>query len=164
METQALNIFIVDDNKSMVAGLKHYIQNRFGNRANISTFYDGESCLEKIDRTTHIVILDYFLGGKNGLEILKEIKNINPNTEVIMLSSNDDIGLRIASFKIGVTDYVIKGPSSWKKITSVINHIITAPIRLIVREFGVSKFMAIFLVTFITMGAIVAGFLYLMPK
>ena len=31
METQTLNLFIVDDNKSMVAGLKHYIQTKFGN-------------------------------------------------------------------------------------------------------------------------------------
>lgn len=161
MQTQGLNLFIVDDNKSMVAGLKQYIQNKFGNSVNISTFYSGESCLEKVDKNTHIVILDYFLDEKNGLETLKEIKEINPDTEVIMLSSNDDIGLRIESFKVGATDYVIKGPSSWKKITMVIHHIITTPIRIIVREFGVSKFMAIFLMTFITMGLIVAFVLYL---
>lgn len=163
METQELNLFIVDDNKSMVAGLKHYIQNRFGSRVKISTFYDGESCLGKIDRNTHIVILDYFLGGKNGLEILKEIKNRNSETEVIMLSSNDDIGLMIESFKIGAKDYVIKGPSSWKKVSSIINYIVTAPIRIIVREFGVSKYMAIFLMTFVTMGIVVALVLHFTP-
>jgi len=155
MITQGINLFIVDDNKSMVTALKQYLNNRFGVSLKISTFYDGESCIAKIDKETHIVILDYFLTGKNGIEILKSIKKINPRTEVIMLSSNNDIGLAIESFRIGARDYVIKGPSSWKKVNKLINKIITEPIRLMVREFGVPKFMFIFFITFIIMGTIV---------
>ena len=155
METQGLNLFIVDDNKSMVTALKQYLQNKFGLDIKISTFYDGESCLEKVNKDTHIVILDHFLNGKNGLEVLKLIKAKSPKTEVIMLSSNEDIALAIDSFRAGAKDYVIKGPSSWKKITKLVSHIITEPIRIIIREFGVSKYMAIFLLTFLTMGIVV---------
>ncbi|MBL7937328.1 MAG: response regulator [Bacteroidia bacterium] len=162
METQKLNLFIVDDNKSMVVALKQYLQNRFGLDVNISTFYDGESCLEKIDKNTHIVILDHFLNGKNGLEVLKEIKEINPKTEVIMLTSNEDISLAIQSFRAGATDYVVKGPSSWKKITKLVYHVISEPVRIIVREFGVSKFVAIFLLTFLTMAIVVFTVLHSM--
>ena len=155
METQKLNLFIVDDNKSLVTALKQYLQTKFEGNINITTFYDGESCLEKINQYTDMVILDHFLNGKNGLEVLKEIKQINPKTEVIMLSSNEDIALAIQSFRAGATDYVVKGPSSWKKLTKLVHHVITVPIRIIVREFGVSKFMAIFLLTFLTMAAVV---------
>jgi len=164
METQKLNLFIVDDNKSMVAALKQFLLNKFGANINITTFYDGESCLEKINQYTDMVILDHYLNGKNGLEVLKEIKEINPKTEVIMLSSNEDIALAIQSFRAGAKDYVIKGPSSWKKLTKLVNHIISEPIRIIVREFGVSKFMAIFLLTFLTMGAVVFFVLQSMHK
>lgn len=160
METQKLNLFIVDDNKSMVVALKQQLQSRFGLDLNIKTFYDGESCLENIDNNTHIVILDHFLNGKNGLEVLKEIKEINPKTEVIMLTSNEDITLAIQSFRAGATDYVVKGPSSLKKITKLVYQVITEPIRIIVREFGVSKFMAIFLLTFLLMGVVVTCVLY----
>lgn len=163
METQKLNLFIVDDNKSLVAALKQYLQNKFEANINITTFYDGESCLEKVNQYTDMVILDHFLNGKNGLEVLKEIKEINPKTEVVMLTSNEDIALAIESFKAGATDYVVKGPSSWKKLTKLIHHVITEPIRIIVREFGVSKFMAIFLLTFLTMGAVVFFVLHNMP-
>lgn len=163
METQRLNLFIVDDNKSMVAALKQFLQNKFGANINITTFYDGESCLEKINEYTDVVILDHYLNGKNGLEVLKEIKEINPKTEVIMLSSNEDIALAIQSFRAGAKDYVIKGPSSWKKLTKLVHHVITEPIRIIVREFGVSKFVAIFLLTFLTMGAVVFFVLHNMP-
>jgi DNA-binding NtrC family response regulator len=156
MEAQGLNLFIVDDNKLLVTDLKHYLQTRFGVGVNISTFNDGESCLEKVDKTTNIVILDYYLDGKNGLEILKEIKEKNEKTEVIMFSSNEDIVLAIQAFREGAKDFVIKGQGSWTKITKLVNHIITEPIRLMAREFGVSKFVATFIFTFIIMGITVA--------
>jgi DNA-binding NarL/FixJ family response regulator len=155
METQGINLFIVDDNELMLMDLKYYLQNKFGVSVRISTFVDGESCLEKVDKETHIVILDYFLEGKNGLEILKSIKSINPKTEVIMLSGNEDIATAIETFRAGANDYVVKGVGSWKKITKIVNYIITEPIRIMVREFGVPKYMAIFLFTFVGMGILV---------
>ena len=74
MKNQRLNIFIVDDNKLLVISLKKYLENRFGSSVNITTFNDGESCLEHINENTNMVILDYFLDGenvkaKNGIEI-----------------------------------------------------------------------------------------------
>lgn len=164
MVTDVLNLYIVDDNVSMVTALKHYLQKRFGHGLKISTFYSGESCLKKINKDTDIVILDYYLNGKNGLETLKSIKEINPETEVIMLSSNEDVAMAIESFKEGARDYIVKGPSAWKKLAALINNIFTAPIRIIVREFGVSKFTAIFLLTFITMGIVVIVVLKLFPN
>ncbi|CAN5378665.1 hypothetical protein BH10BAC1_BH10BAC1_06580 [soil metagenome] len=152
MHTQGINLFIVDDNKLLVTDLKNYLQGRFGLGINVSTFHNGESCIEKVDHETHIVILDYFMEGKNGLDTLKSIKEINPKTEVIMLSGNEDIAIAIESFRVGANDYVVKGAGSWKKISKIVEQIATAPIRLLVREFGVSKFMAIFLMTFVTMG------------
>jgi DNA-binding NarL/FixJ family response regulator len=160
MQTQGINLFIVDDNALAVTSLKHYLQTKFGVSVRISTFRDGESCLKKVDKDTHIVILDYFMEGKNGLETLKLIKDINPNTEVIMLSSNEDISLAIESFRMGAKDYVVKGQGSLKKISKLVNFIITEPVRLLVREFGVSKYVAIFLLTFVVMGTAVFIALY----
>ncbi|MBA3663078.1 MAG: response regulator [Bacteroidetes bacterium] len=154
MNTSALNLFIVDDNMLTVTDLKYYLQNRFGTGINISTFSDGDSCLKKVDKETNVVILDYFMEGKNGLETLKLIKDINPKTEVIMLSGNDDIGIAIDSFRLGATDYVTKGQGSLKKITKLVYYIITAPIRILGEEFGVSKFVAVLLTTFIALGII----------
>lgn len=155
METQGTNLFIVDDNLLSAEDLKHYLQNRFGKDIIVTTFENGESCLLKVNNETHIVILNYFLEGKNGLEILKSIKKINPNTEVIMLSGKEDIGLAIETFRAGAKDYIIEGSSSWKRISKLVSNILLAPIKIIVREFGVSKFAAIFLTTFISLGAVV---------
>jgi DNA-binding NarL/FixJ family response regulator len=155
MKTQGLNLFIVDDNHLMVTTLKQYLQNKFGLDIRISTFNDGDSCLAKVDQDTNVVILDYYMEGKNGLEVLKAIKEINPKTEVIMLSNNENMALAIETFQAGATDYVVKGSNSWSKISKLVNTIVTAPMRLLVDEFGVSKYMAIFLTTFVTMGVVV---------
>lgn len=160
METQGINLFIVDDNKLLVTDLKHYLQTRFGVSLKISTFDDGESCLKKVDKDTGIVILDYYMVGKDGLETLESIKAINPKTEVIMLSGNEDIAVAIESFRMGANDYVIKGPGSLKKISKVVNYIITAPIRLLVKEFGVSRYMANFVVIFSSMAIMILLALY----
>ena len=152
MNTQGLNLFIIDDNQLMATGLRIYLNNRFGNNLNILTFNTGESALKEVDANTGIVILDYFLEGENGNDILRSIKKINPNTEVIMLSSNEDIAVAIDSFRNGATDYVVKGDKAWKKITSLVYGVITYPVRIMVREWGLNKYIAIFLLTFVIMG------------
>jgi DNA-binding NarL/FixJ family response regulator len=135
MGTQGINLFIVDDNGLVIKELKNCLQTRLGDKVQISTFYDGESCLKKIDGKTHIVILDYFMDGKNGLEILKSIKIINPKTEVIMLSNNEDIAIAVETFRAGAKDYVIKEKGYWKKIIKLIEAIITKPDRITVKGF-----------------------------
>ena len=57
MITQGINLFIVDDNKLLVTDLKHHLQTRFGVSVNVSVFYDGESCLKKVDKDTHLSLI-----------------------------------------------------------------------------------------------------------
>lgn len=149
VQPQALNLFIVDDNNLMVLALKKYLTERFGAGVNISTYRSGEECLEHVDDDTSVVILDYHLEGKNGNEVLRSIKERNPSTEVIMFSSNENIGTAVESLRLGATDFVVKGHSGWKKISQIVNDIITTPLRYIAKEFRVEKFMNIFFLTFI---------------
>lgn len=152
MNTQGLNLFIIDDNQLMATGLRIYLNNRFGTNLNISIFNTGASALTEVDANTAIVILDYQLEGENGNDILKSIKKINPNTEVIMLSSNENIATAIESFRNGATDYVVKGEKAWKKVTSLVYGVITYPVRIMVREWGLNKYLALFILTFVVMG------------
>lgn len=135
METPVLNLFIVDDDKLTANTLQLYLKARFGTGVCISTFYNGESCLKNLGKETNIVILDYFMKDENGLDILKSIKAINPKTEVIMLSGNEDIAVAIELFKAGAKDYVVKGIGAWKKIGNLISTIITKPIQVFIKGF-----------------------------
>jgi DNA-binding NtrC family response regulator len=162
MELQRLNLFIVDENISSSNDLKQYLSKRFGLDLTIYTFTDGDSCLKKVDESTHIVLLDLAQKDKNGLEVLKSIKIINPKTEVIMLASHENVAQAIDTFRAGASGFVIKGQGYLKKISTLIQHIFTEPIRILVREFGISKYMATFLLIFVTMGLAVYGLVHLL--
>lgn len=155
MNYRETKLFIVDGDKSMALGLSQYLTYKFGDNLKISTFTTGESCLEKIDQNTNFVVLAYFLNGKNGNEILKSIKLINPKTEIIMHSSNEDIGIAIDSFRNGASDYMIKGNGARKKISTVISSVVNFPVKLLVHGFGISKYLAMFLLTFAGIGLVV---------
>lgn len=168
MLPQKTNIFIVDNNKLLALSLKKYLINRFDGSINISTFYNGENCLENLDENTNIVIIDYFLDAKeknaaNGIGILKIIKERNPKTEVIMLSRNEDIAVAIEAFRSGATDYVLKGVNAYDRLIALVNTAITEPIRIMVREFGVPKFLMLFLLVFIGMATVVLWVLKRFP-
>jgi DNA-binding NarL/FixJ family response regulator len=102
MEKQRLNLFIVANNALVGNGLRHYLQSRFGGSVRITNFYNSRTCLKKMDKSTQLVVLDYFLSGKSGLETLKCIKAINPDAEVIMHSSSEAVAACIEAFHKGL--------------------------------------------------------------
>lgn len=162
MNTKELNISIVEDNETIGKQLKDYLVKRFGSCIRVSTFRNGESCLDEVDSNTHVVILNHSLEGTNGLEVLKSIKEINTNTEVIMLSDREDIALAIESFQAGANNTVVKGTGSRKKVSVLVKRILMAPIRIIVIELGLSQRIAMFLMSFVTVGIVVLSALYIM--
>lgn len=141
MKTYVLNLFIVDEDNLELTALKNYLDNRFGTTISMSLFNDSESMLKKIERYTNIVIADFSL--EDGNNILHSIKEINPRTEVIMLSDHENIAQEIESFLTGSVDYIIHGEKLWNK-RSLIYKIASSPIRLILRAFGAYKLRAMF--------------------
>ena len=55
-----------------------------------------------------LVFLDISLPDKEGLEVLKEIKSINPQAKVVMLSGLDNSRAREEAEKLGALDYIYK--------------------------------------------------------
>lgn len=55
-----------------------------------------------------IIILDFALYPQDALDRLREIKRLSPDSEVIVLSPNDDVRVAIGAFQAGVADYFLK--------------------------------------------------------
>ena len=55
-----------------------------------------------------IVLSDIKMPGKDGIELLQEIKRLEPETEVIMITGHGDMELAIKSLKYDATDFITK--------------------------------------------------------
>ncbi|HMS51791.1 MAG TPA: response regulator, partial [Chitinophagales bacterium] len=72
---------------------------------------------------------DYFLDGiqenaKTGLDILKQIKAISPDTAVIMLSGQEDMETALETIRNGAYDYIIKSENSNNRLMFTITKLL----------------------------------------
>jgi DNA-binding NtrC family response regulator len=100
------HILLVDDEKTMVKYLsKRLIKKGF----EISIAYNGSDALEQVKAADFdVVLLDVLMPGMNGIDTLKEIKKIKPQTEVIMLTGHASVEVGIEGMKAGAFNYIMK--------------------------------------------------------
>ncbi len=67
-------------------------------------------------KTPQLVLCDVFLPDGNGLEMVKEIKELQPETEVILLTAHGNIPDGVQAIKNGAFDYITKGDDNNKII------------------------------------------------
>ena len=121
-------IFIVEDNEMYAMSLQGFLQTRFPDIKEIKIFRIGELCLMELNRSPSIVIMDYFLNSKykdadNGLEIIKRIKAQKPQTNIIVLSSQEDFNVVLDSIKQYDCIYVQKNHDAFNKVEQFINEL-----------------------------------------
>ena len=114
-------IFIVEDDTFYAELLKNEIEkNRLGE---VISFSSGESFMNNLFKMPDIVLLDHNLGSMKGVDILKKIKSLNPNIQVIILSAQVKMKVAITSLKFGAYDYVEKNDFAFDRIKALIKNI-----------------------------------------
>lgn len=119
-------VFLIDDEPIQNEMLKDYLNERF--LYELITFESGEDALQNMNLRPEIIVLDYHLNNhlpnaKNGIDILKAIKETSPETAVIMLSGQDKIDIAVDTMKYGAFDYVVKGESAFPRIENIMNNL-----------------------------------------
>lgn len=75
----------------------------------VITAEDGQRGIELFQRENPpIVLTDIKMPGMDGVEVLKRIKQINPETEVIVITGHGDMDLAIQSLQLGASDFITK--------------------------------------------------------
>jgi len=98
-------VLIIDDDEKLRKLLKEYLD---GNGFRVVTLADGSDVKKTLQKESpEMVILDIMLPGKDGLEVLKEIRMDNP-IPVIMLTAKGDQTDRIVGLELGADDYLPK--------------------------------------------------------
>jgi DNA-binding NarL/FixJ family response regulator len=117
-------ILLIDDHEVVRAGVK-----RIFDKQPESTVLFGEASTapEALDlvraQDWDAVVLDLSLGGRDGLEVLKELKQIRPRLPVLILSMHSEELFARRAFKAGASGYITKDiPRS--ELVSAINKVV----------------------------------------
>ena len=98
-------VLIIDDDEKLRKLLKEYLE---GNGFKVLTLADGFDVKKTLQKESpEMVILDIMLPGKDGLEVLKEIR-LDDTLPVIMLTAKGNQTDRIVGLELGADDYLPK--------------------------------------------------------
>ncbi len=104
--TSMAKVLIVDDEPAIVRFLKSFLEKRHYTALTAST---GEEALEQFKQERpEIVLLDIRLPDRDGLEVLKEIKRIDPRVSVIVVTAVTDEETGKRALELGAFDYLAK--------------------------------------------------------
>lgn len=121
-----IKLFLVDDDAVFLKTLE--IQFLDHADFDIETFATGELCIANLSKKPDVVILDFHLNGIdktaiNGLETLDEIKKIDEEIPVIILSSQDKIDVAVQCIHHNAFDYVVKSETAFVRLQKIISSI-----------------------------------------
>lgn len=111
-------IFIVEDDKFYGEYLKHYLSSNPDYE--IQHFLSGREFIEQLHAKPDVVTLDYNLPDMTGATVLKKIRQISPETQVIIVSGQNDISTALDLIKDGAYDYIVKDQDSRSRLWNAI--------------------------------------------
>ncbi|MGA1865523.1 MAG: diguanylate cyclase [bacterium] len=121
METN-MRILVVDDEEA-IGSILSQILTKDGHE--VTAVSNGEKALQIFrEEPCPVVISDIMMEGMSGIELLKEIKQLNSETQVLMITGFPAIETVISAMQIGAYDYIIKPFKDIDLIRATVNRAI----------------------------------------
>ncbi len=99
-------ILVTEDGKTQREMLRDFL---VGEGYDVLEAEDGKKAIARVkDSHVDIILLDYKMPSMDGMEVLKEMKSINPEIDVIMMTAYGTIETAVNAMKEGAYDYVTK--------------------------------------------------------
>ncbi|GAB6271332.1 MAG: sigma-54 dependent transcriptional regulator [Smithellaceae bacterium] len=101
-----LNILIVEDGRSQREMLRDFLISE-GHR--VMEAENGETAIKMVlSNHFDLILLDYKMPGMDGVEVLKEVKKINHEIDVVIITAYGTIETAVEAIKVGAIDYITK--------------------------------------------------------
>jgi len=114
-----ISVLLVDDEKDFIESLAERLRLR---DFNVSNAFSGDEAIGLVkENSFDVIVLDVQMPGKNGVDTLKEIKNLDQVAEVIMLTGHATVKTAIEGMKSGAYDYLMKPTDTDELIKMIIN-------------------------------------------
>ncbi len=124
-----LDMLVVEDEAFQREMLRDLLT-REGHR--VAEAESGEKALQLLESSLFdLILLDFRMPGMNGLELLRQIKRINPEIEVVIMTAYGTIETAVEAMKAGARDYLTK-PIDFEELCILIERV--AEHRTLVRE------------------------------
>ena len=113
------HVLLVDDEISIRQSLSGILEDE---GYQISSVEDGHKALAMLDvESFDIVLLDIWMPGIDGIEVLKRIKQCNPQLPVIMISGHGNVETAVKATRLGAIDFIEKPLDLQKILLSIEN-------------------------------------------
>ena len=99
-------ILVVEDDKNLRKLIVTCLE-----KANYTVFdtKNGEEALELMDRQyVDLIVTDIMMPEMNGYELIKELRDANYNTPILIITAKEDIEDKRVGFSLGADDYMVK--------------------------------------------------------
>ena len=100
------SILVVDDEESIRFTFRNFLEDE-GYLASTAVGYDDAMELLQ-ERTFDLIFIDIILGGKSGMDLLKDVKEIAPDTEIIIITGAPTVETASSALRLGALDYIVK--------------------------------------------------------
>lgn len=101
-----LSILVVEDGKSQREMLCEFLS---GEGFDVSDVDRGDKALERVKNGYFdLLLLDFKMPGMDGMQVLEEVKRINPEIDVIMMTAYGTVETAVKAIKTGAADYITK--------------------------------------------------------
>jgi len=112
-------VSLVEDNDQLRGTLARVINRAEGFQC-LSQYGDAEAALEALPKEKpNVVLMDINLPGLNGVECVRQLKQLAPGTQVIMLTAYEDTENIFNSLAAGASGYLLKRTSSAELIEAI---------------------------------------------
>jgi CheY-like chemotaxis protein len=118
-------VLVVDDEPDAVELLQEFLT---GKGYEVVSAFNGEEAIRRVkaDRP-HLILLDVRMPGMTGLEVLKQVRQIDQEVGVIMVTAVNEEETGRQALALGAFDYIVKPldltyleRSLWYKVTTML--------------------------------------------
>jgi CheY-like chemotaxis protein len=102
-----IRVLLVDDEERFALNLAKLLR---GRGFEVSTAFDGAAGVAAVETAGgfDVVLLDVKMPGMDGIEALRRIKDVSPDTEVLMLTGHANVDTGVDAMREGALDYLMK--------------------------------------------------------
>ena len=126
MDNARIRVLLIEDDEDDYILVRNMLLKATSTKYDLEWVPTYDAALEAIDTGCHdVYLLDYYLGERNGLELLREIGSRGITAPVILLTGQGDYEIDVEAMRLGASDYLVKGQLNSSLLERSIRYAIT---------------------------------------